>query len=607
MGIIALLLIILLGADSVMSFAMSPGNLLHREVTSRDESASEDTLEDDIVDESADQESAETDIAGLDDEQIWAQIDKNELRSLVDVDILEEQIDSAALLSRIDKKEIEKKINDTNLLASMTADEIRQEFYELKDSDVLKPYMNIVYSLEDGDDSIVIRDNSEDEDINEPDIMDEDGPQDDIDINSEEMDSIVENGVVDVSSKSGKYSVVSLSNSEEEEIPIEDSASASDSNSGSDSDQEVITKIVPVTPMDGDLPNSGRLVDVVNIQYPIIGENSPFDFIVDPMGLIYETSAARYDGGRVEEGAGVLFRNTGSDYSFSGKSDLLSIVNKGNVPVKVEIIASMDYSGQAVIVDDISKLEGTDPSMFFGLMGESGLLSVFTKEGKTVVDMILEPAPEGTYAYIWNENLQRYEMKMLEGVDESKFDTFKFGVMANCNKEGNWSGVTSLPRISVTWKTEPIYTDWDLVNSELDEADKPLFAAFKRYKLHELRQQEMDRLVGIALDDLFSEELDRLIDIEVEKLARERFYELKGQANNDEESDDDEDDSDEALRRRSENLDEEEDIEEEEEDFEEEEEEVDDIEDEEEEEPEESEDEEPYIEDDDSEVEIIVG
>ncbi len=598
MGIISLLLIILLGADSVMSFAMGPGNLLHREITSVNESASGDTLEDDIVDESADQDTVEADTAELSDEEIWAQIDKNELRSLVDVDILEEHIDKAALLAKIDKKEIEKKINNINLLASLSAEEIRQEFYELKDSDVLKHYMNVVYFLDDGDDLNITDIYSDQDELYEPDITDELDGVDEIE-DSDDIDKIAEHGAVDVSNKTEKYSVVSLS-STEEEVTIEDS------------DKEIITKVVPVTPVDGVSSNPSRLADVVNIQYPIVGENSPFDFIVDPLGLVYETAAARYGGGLVEEGAGILFRNTDSEYSFSGKSDLLSIVNKGNVPVKVQIIAKMTYAGPAVIVDDLSKLEGNEPSLFFGLMGEDGLLSVFTQEGETVIDMILEPVPEGTYAYVWNEAANRYDMNMLEGVDESRFDSFKFGVMANCNRGGDWGGVTDLPKISVTWKTEPIYTDWDLVNSELDESEKALFAAFKRYKLHELRQQEMDRLVGIALDDLVSEELDRLIDIEVEKLAREKFYELKGQAlNNDVSEEDVEDDSDEVIRRRTSDeeedidLEDEEDYDDEEEDVEdiEDEEEVDDIEDEEEDEPEEEVEEE----DDYSDVVIEVG
>lgn len=49
--------------------------------------------------------------------------------------------------------------------------------------------------------------------------------------------------------------------------------------------------------------------DVVSVGIPVVpeGEKSPFDFILDPQGLIYETDAMRYGGGTVEEGATLLF------------------------------------------------------------------------------------------------------------------------------------------------------------------------------------------------------------------------------------------------------------------------------------------------------------
>ena len=51
--------------------------------------------------------------------------------------------------------------------------------------------------------------------------------------------------------------------------------------------------------------------DVVSVALPAISEDgeSPFDFIIDPQGLIYATDAAKYGGGKVEEGATLLFRN----------------------------------------------------------------------------------------------------------------------------------------------------------------------------------------------------------------------------------------------------------------------------------------------------------
>ncbi len=461
MGIISLLLIMLLCMDSVMAVAVESEVIIGTGT-------------------------AETGATYLSDEEIWAHIDKNELRSYVDVDLLMESIDEDALRALIDTEELEKKINNTNLLASLTADEISNEFYELKDKGVLEDYMKVVYTFDDDDYS---------PDYNNSDIEID---ADEIDMESSDSDiEIVESGEVDESDQGG----------------------ASDG---------VVTRVVPVTPVNGGANSLSRPIDIVNVQYPIVGEKSPFDFIVDPMGLIYNTAAARYGGGMVEENAGVLFKNSVGDYSFSSRSDLLSIVNKGNVPVKVEIIAKLTNPNDRIkIVDDPSMLDGTTPGIFFGLTNENGIMSVFTQDGETVVDMLLDPAPEGVYRYSWNENTGKYDYTMSENVDEASFDIFRFGVTAKCNKNANWGGITSLPSISVTWKTEPIFTEWDLVNSELDEEDKALFAAFKKYKLQELRQEELERLIEIALEELVSEELDRLIDEEVDLMAEELFKEIK--------------------------------------------------------------------------------
>lgn len=59
--------------------------------------------------------------------------------------------------------------------------------------------------------------------------------------------------------------------------------------------------------------------DIVNVVLPTVtaGETSPLDFLLDPQGLLYETGAMRYGGGVVEEGATLLFRNSGGSYDFS--------------------------------------------------------------------------------------------------------------------------------------------------------------------------------------------------------------------------------------------------------------------------------------------------
>ena len=297
----------------------------------------------------------------------------------------------------------------------------------------------------------------------------------------------------------------------------------------SDKLDELIKDIVESDEFDEDFIKN-HPVDVPNVKVPIISGESPLDYIVDPMGLIYQTEAARYGGGNVQENATLLFRNHEGNYLFSDTSDMLNIVNRGNVPLQVTISATLEGADEVSMVDSRSELGGYDPQLFMALVGKEGIISVLNDSGTSEITVVLKAVPEGTYKYTLNEETGKYESEISEKVDESTFDSFSFGVTGDCNNDADWTNVGNLPKISVTWKTEPVLTDWDKVNEELEEADKVKFEAFKKVKLAALRDEELERLVQIQLDELVSEELDKLIDEEVERLAKEKFEELKEKA-----------------------------------------------------------------------------
>ena len=268
-------------------------------------------------------------------------------------------------------------------------------------------------------------------------------------------------------------------------------------------------------------------IAVPNVKIPITDGNSPLDYIVDPMGLIYNTEAAKYGGGSVQEGANVLFRNTEGDYLFSDTSDMLKIVNKGTVPLQVTISAEIDNGGDVELVESSSMLDGLEPGLFMTLVGKDGLLSVLSENGNSEITVVLDAVPEGTYTYKRDEETGEYISEISENADESKFASFSFGLRGECNSEANWSRVQTLPRVVVTWHTEPILTGWDEITDKLEETDKVKFEAYKKVKLQELRDNELERLIQIQIDDMIYEELDKLIDEEVEMLAQTRFDELK--------------------------------------------------------------------------------
>jgi hypothetical protein len=475
MGIISLLLIVILGLDSVTASA---------------------TMTEEIIGNG----SSETEVSYMTDEEIWAQIDKSQLRALVDTEALRATIDKEALLSKIDINELEQKINITRLMAELSQDELLREFNELKASGMIDAILS-------GEDF----------------LEETETPSEDIEIQEDEAENEAENEDVSfidaVSRTSDKPAVVKTSQVYD---PLMDEELEIDENG-------IFRKTLPVNPVtnSGKTAVSQHLADVVNVQYPIIGEKSPFDFIVDPMGLIYSTSAVKYGGGEVEEKAGILFKNTEGKYTLSSRSDLLSIVNRGNIPVRVEIRARLNQVGDVKIVEDTSEMDGTTPSIFFALTDENGISSVFTESGETVISLMLDPVSEDAYEFAMNEETGEYEMLMNDGLDDSVYDSCKFGLTADCDRNADWSDVKALPEVSVTWVTEPIFTDWDLVKSELEENDKILFEAYKKYKIKQLRDKELQRLIEIELEELINEELGSLIDTEVARLAMERFMEIK--------------------------------------------------------------------------------
>ncbi len=266
---------------------------------------------------------------------------------------------------------------------------------------------------------------------------------------------------------------------------------------------------------------------VPNVKVPTISGASPLDYIIDPLELIYQTQAVKYGGGSVQEGANVLFRNNNGEYLFSDTSDLLEIVNKSNVPLQVSISARIDNTEDVRMADSGADLTGDDPSLFMALVGKEGILSVLNDSGSLELSIILDPVPEGTYVYTYNEETESFDSQMSETADESKFDRFCFGVTSRCNPDADWSSVDDFPKITVVWKTEPVLTGWDEVTEELEEDDKVKFEAFKRAQVKILREKEIEKLVDIQLEDAVNDELLRLIDEEVERLALERFEELK--------------------------------------------------------------------------------
>ena len=495
----------------------------------------------------------------INEDEIWAQIDKDELRSLVDVEKLKALIDEEALLQKINRQELMAEISELSLLQNMDEAAILAEFEERKASGELDELINEIkkartYLGEEDETRVILADESEmisggepTEDAglliiseSDPDtdstmaIVGEDGTSADTDSDGSEStpSAINESGTAagmdsDNSAKIGQTADTDSNGSEITTDTVDENVPTADT----DPDDSVIVResaqVAEATLKTEPFSAEEHPIDIINVVFPIIGDNSPFDYIVDPLGLIYATDAAKYGYGKVQADAGVLFKNSEGEYDFSNTSDYIKIVNRSNIPVKVVLTATLQGSTNARIVDSIEMLEEASPSLYLALTDQNGIVSAFTESGKSVVTATLNPAPDETYSFMYDEASGEYQYEVAKEIDESAFDSFSFAVTADCNTQANWSDVTELPTISLSWTADPVLTAWDKINAELEAEEKELFEAFKNLKLKELREEELDRLVQIRLEELIAEELERLVDEEVERLAQEKFKELK--------------------------------------------------------------------------------
>jgi hypothetical protein len=302
-------------------------------------------------------------------------------------------------------------------------------------------------------------------------------------------------------------------------------------------------------------------IDVVNTKMPLIGEESPFDFIIDPLGLIYSTDAAKYGGGRVEEGATVLFKNTQGEYLFSSSSDVMTVVNRGNVPIRLTVKATVSNAGGLEFVSSRSELEGPEHSIFMALCDEDGIGSVITEYGEASIELVLGAAPDDTYSFVWNEDKEKYDYTINEDVSEDVFDSFSFYIYADCNTDAEWGHLEQVPMIQVTWSTEAIEPDKDEFDQEVElyesdienmvadylETNASAIIAKRVYptsavedidkereqaevrieKIAKLRKEELIKLASARFKADLEEEVNRLIDDEVELMAMEQFEEIK--------------------------------------------------------------------------------
>ena len=198
--------------------------------------------------------------------------------------------------------------------------------------------------------------------------------------------------------------------------------------------------------------------DVVSMSIPVVSESetSVFDFILDPQGLLYETDAIRYGGGRVEEGATLLFHNKDGEYDFSRRSDWLTVTNRSTVPVRVTVTAQVTDFGDVRLVESADFGESTEPEVYLAIEDDQGNILPLSADAQTSINLEMASAPENTYVFRLDEETHTYQYGMSMDPNRINFDTYSFGLIGACNSNAEWQDISVHPMITVTWYVEPI-------------------------------------------------------------------------------------------------------------------------------------------------------
>ena len=181
-------------------------------------------------------------------------------------------------------------------------------------------------------------------------------------------------------------------------------------------------------------PQYERGDDEVSVTLPVANENaSPFDFYIDPEGLIYKSGNTEYE-------SHLLFRNVNAEYMFSSSSDMLELANQSDIPLQITVTAA---------VYDLGEISMNSDTDFSGADGCSMYLALTDDRGNEV------PIMEDGEASIVFE--------MLGAEDE----VCLFGLTGACNTTDEWGEISVHPQVKVTWSIELLDYENEVLEADI--------------------------------------------------------------------------------------------------------------------------------------------
>lgn len=192
------------------------------------------------------------------------------------------------------------------------------------------------------------------------------------------------------------------------------------------------------------------------VQLPTVPEqnDTTFAYTMDPEGLIAATEGAKDKDASFEAGATVYFQS--AEKTYTKESQKLKVVNKGTADADVTVKAET-ATNSAVTMATSSTFTGTDAELYLGLaVANKDAVAVKTTGDSTpaTVTVGLKGAPDN-FEVTYDDTTKKYAYTEKNGVAETAWNSFEFGLTGACNPKGDFSAENlAAPDVTVTWSYE---------------------------------------------------------------------------------------------------------------------------------------------------------
>lgn len=217
--------------------------------------------------------------------------------------------------------------------------------------------------------------------------------------------------------------------------------------------------------------------DVIAVKLPTVAADSDtFAFTMDPEGLIVATANEKYPDATFEGDTGVYFLSDTNTYT--ADSAKLKVTNVGTVDVDVTLTAYATVDTGITVATD-AEFDGSAAEVYLGLVVDG------TVSGNGVNEVVVgaDSSHAGTVVAGLKGRDANYEITVSgndyvfaqkDGVADTAWNSFEFGLTGACDKNADWGNVaTTNTSVTVTWAYAKATNDTNMLDENATNSVAP--------------------------------------------------------------------------------------------------------------------------------------